>query len=102
MHWCGHRLGHAHHLIPVRVDLGKRLGVHHVITHAGLHQSSEQELRMQASLEHLQRAADYATRAGVTLVLENLNVEPPEAEVHYMGHSIDELRMYWENIPPSV
>src|SRR5260370_949367 len=79
--------------IRANVDLGKRLGVHHVITHAGLHQSSEQELRTQASLEHLQRAAGYASRAGVTLVLENLNVEPPEAEVHYMGHSIDELRM---------
>jgi sugar phosphate isomerase/epimerase len=85
--------------IRANVDLGARLGVHHVITHAGLHQSSELDLRKQASLEHLQRAADYAEQVGVTLVLENLNVEPPEAEVHYLGHSIEELALYWDNIP---
>lgn len=88
--------------IRAHVDLGKRLGVHHVITHAGLHQSSELDLRLKASLEHLQRAAEYAERAGVTLLLENLNFEPPEAEVHYMGHSIEELAFYWERIPASA
>jgi len=85
--------------IRAHIDLGKQLGVDHVITHAGLHQSSELDLRKAASLEHLSRAADYALSAGVNLVLENLNVEPPEAEVHYMGHSIEELTYYWENIP---
>ena len=85
--------------IRANVDLGKRLGVHHVITHAGLHQSSELEQRNAASLEHLSRAAEYASSAGVTLLLENLNVEPPEAEVHYMGHSIEELSVYFSKIP---
>jgi sugar phosphate isomerase/epimerase len=85
--------------IRANVDLGRQLGVAHVITHAGLHQSSELDLRKAASLEHLSRAADYASRAGVALLLENLNVEPPEAEVHYMGHSVQELAVYWEKIP---
>jgi sugar phosphate isomerase/epimerase len=85
--------------IRANVDLGRQLGVDHVITHAGLHQSSELEQRKAASLSHLQRAASYASSVGVTLLLENLNVEPPEAEVHYMGHSIDELREYWDAIP---
>lgn len=85
--------------IRANVDLGKQLGVHHVITHAGLHQSSELDLRKAASLEHLQRAAEYAASVGVRLVLENLNHEPDEAEVHYMGHSIEELAYYWDNIP---
>jgi sugar phosphate isomerase/epimerase len=75
--------------------------VHHVITHAGLHQSSELEQRKAASLEHLSRAADYAASMGVTLLLENLNVEPPEAEVHYMGHSIEELSVYFSKISAS-
>jgi sugar phosphate isomerase/epimerase len=88
--------------IQANIDLGQRLGVDHVITHAGLHQSSELDLRDKASLEHLQRAADYAERAGVSLVLENLNVEPPDAEVHYMGHSIEELRVYFDAISPSA
>jgi len=80
------------------IDLGARLGVHHVITHAGLHQSSELEQRKQASLEHLQRATEYAEQRGVTLVLENLNFEPQDAEVHYMGHSIEELGVYFDSI----
>jgi sugar phosphate isomerase/epimerase len=84
------------------VDLGARLGVHHVITHAGLNQSSELELRYKASLEHLQRNADYAVKRGVMLLLENLNHEPDEAEVHYMGHSIEELREIFNAISPDA
>jgi sugar phosphate isomerase/epimerase len=85
--------------IRANVDLGIRLGAHHVITHAGLHQSSELDLRKKASLEHLQRATEYAEKVGALLLLENLNFEPPEAEVHYMGHSIEELQFYFDNIP---
>ena len=85
--------------IRANVDLGKQLGVHHVITHAGLHQSSEMPQRKAASLEHLKRAGEYSASVGITLVLENLNVEPPEAELHYMGHTIEELTYYWDNIP---
>jgi sugar phosphate isomerase/epimerase len=87
--------------IRANVDLGRALAAHHVITHAGLHQSSELDLRKAASFEHLSRAAAYAEQAGVTLLLENLNFEPPEAEVHYMGHSIEELTEYFEKIPAS-
>ena len=87
--------------IQANVDLGAKLGVHHVITHAGLNQSSELDLRNKASLEHLQRNADYAEKAGVMLLLENLNHEPDVAEVHYMGHSIEELKVYFDNISPN-
>jgi sugar phosphate isomerase/epimerase len=88
--------------IQAMVDLGARLGVHHVITHAGLNQSSELEQRYKASLEHLQRNADYAAKRGVMLLLENLNHEPDEAEVHYMGHSIEELREIFDAISPEA
>ena len=88
--------------IQANVDLGRKLGVDHVITHAGLHQSSELDLRNKASLEHLQRASDYALKAGVTLLLENLNHEPDDAEVHYMGHSIEELSVYFNAISPEA
>jgi sugar phosphate isomerase/epimerase len=84
--------------IRANIDLGVQLGADHVITHAGLHQSSEIDLRKQASLEHLRRAAEHAEQHGATLVLENLNFEPPDAEVHYLGHSIEELHMYFDAI----
>jgi sugar phosphate isomerase/epimerase len=84
--------------LRANVDLGKRLGVDRVIIHAGLHQSSELEQRKKASLEHLQTAVAYAESVGVILLLENLNFEPDNAEVHYMGYSIDELRQYFSAI----
>ena len=84
--------------LRANIDLGKRLGVERVIVHAGLHQSSELELRKQSSLDHLTRAVKYAESAGVTLLLENLNREPDDAELHYMGHSIEELQMYFQAI----
>jgi sugar phosphate isomerase/epimerase len=87
--------------LQANVDLGARLGVDHVITHAGLHQSSELELRKRASLEHLQRATGYAESHGVVLLLENLNIEPEAAEVHYMGAMVEELREYFAAIPSS-
>ena len=62
----------------------------------------ELEQRHAASLEHLQRAGAYAEKAGVTLLLENLNHEPDDAEVHYMGHSIEELKVYFDAISPSA
>src|SRR5205085_10467970 len=84
--------------LRAHIELGDKLGLEHIITHAGLHQSSEVDLRKQAGLEHLQRAADYAERHHQTLLLENLNVEPADAEVHYLGHSIEELHHYFDNI----
>lgn len=81
------------------IDLAQRLNARHVIIHAGLHQSSELEQRQRASLERLRRTTEYAERAGVLLLLENLNFEPDVAEMHYMGWSIDELRAYFDAIP---
>lgn len=84
--------------LKAHIDLGEQLGLDHIITHAGLHQSSEVDLRKQAGLEHLRKAADYAEQHGQTLLLENLNVEPEDAEVHYLGHSIEELHFYFDQI----
>ena len=85
--------------LRANIDLGQRLGVQRVIVHAGLHQSSELDLRRKASLEHLSKAVAYAESAGVTLLLENLNREPDDAELHYMGYSIEELQNYFQAIP---
>jgi len=84
--------------VQAHVDLAERLGAEHVITHAGVHQSSELDLRWQASLDRLQRAADYAAAHHVPLLLENMNREPAEAELHYLGHTVDELGRYFDRI----
>ena len=80
------------------IDLAKRLRCLGVVTHGGYHFSSSQDYRFQSSLERLKRATAYAERAGITLFLENLNFEPDDAEIHYMAHTVEECRFYFDAI----
>lgn len=59
------------------IDLARRLGCNGVVVHGGYHFSSAVAERMAASLARLQRAVAYAEQAGVTLLLENLNLSRP-------------------------
>ena len=86
--------------LAANIDLAARLDAN-VIVHAGLHFSHQLDLRRQASMEHLLRAVAHAERRKVDLLLENLNFEPDDAEVHYLGHSIEELRGYFDAIDSS-
>ncbi|WP_245524561.1 sugar phosphate isomerase/epimerase family protein [Methylobacterium nonmethylotrophicum] len=81
------------------IDLAPRLGADWIVVHAGYHFTSDREARMRAGLERLKRATERAERAGVTLLLENLNKEPPAAEVRYLAHTVEEWRFYYEAIP---
>ncbi len=80
------------------IDLAWRLGCHGVVVHGGYHFSSQLEARKSASLERLKRAVDYAEQQGVVLLLENLNFEPGDAEVHYLAHTVEECRFYFDAI----
>jgi sugar phosphate isomerase/epimerase len=80
------------------IDLAKQLGCEWVVVHGGYHFSSAVKERMSASLERLKRAVEYAERAGVVLLLENLNFEPDDAEVHYLAHNVEECRYYFDAI----
>ena len=55
-------------------------------------------MRMTAGLERLKRVADYAEKKNALILLENLNKEPTNAEVHYLAHTIEEWRFYFERI----
>jgi len=79
------------------VDLSARLGAGWIIIHAGYH-FGDRARRMSASLERLKRLTDHAERVGAKLLLENLNWEPDRAEVHYLAHSLEECRWYFEHI----
>lgn len=80
------------------VDAAVRLGAGWIVVHAGFHFTSDVTGRMQAGLERLGRLADYAEAKGALLLLENLNKEPVDAEVHYLAHTMDEWRWYYERI----
>jgi sugar phosphate isomerase/epimerase len=80
------------------VDASVKLGAGWIVMHAGFHFTSDREQRMQAGRERLQRVAGYAERKGAVILLENLNKEPEQAEVHYLAHTVEEWRFYFDAI----
>jgi sugar phosphate isomerase/epimerase len=79
------------------IDLSRRIGAGWIIVHAGYH-FGDRHRRMAASLDRLKRVTEYAEDAGVRLLLENLNREPDRAEVHYLAHSLEECRYFFDGI----
>src|SRR5262245_21560952 len=84
--------------LQANVDLAGHLGCEWIIVHAGFHFGTNVPARRAASLERLTRLTAYAERAGARLLLENLNAEPERAEVHYLAHTVEECRPYFEEI----
>jgi sugar phosphate isomerase/epimerase len=80
------------------VDTSASLGAEWIVVHAGYHFTDDVTQRMQAGLERLKRIVGYAETKGALLLLENLNKEPAQAEVHYLAHSIEEWRFYYDRI----
>jgi len=78
------------------IDIYPKVGAEWIVVHAGYHFGKDKPVRMKAGLERLKRMVDYAEKKNVRLLLENLNKEPKDAEVHYLGHTLEEWRYYWE------
>ena len=94
--------------LRANIDFAGRLGCEWVIVHGGFHFGSMLEARKSASLERLKLTVDYAEVVGARarsaggrsprLLLENLNFEPNDAEVHYLAHNVEECRFYFDAI----
>jgi sugar phosphate isomerase/epimerase len=80
------------------IDVYSRLGAEWMVVHAGYHFTKDKKMRMEAGLERLQRIVAYAERKKALVLLENLNKEPADAEVHYLAHTVEEWRYYYERI----
>jgi sugar phosphate isomerase/epimerase len=80
------------------VDIAPSLGATWIIVHAGYHFTKDLERRKIAARDRLQRIADHAEKKGVRLLLENMNPEPKDAEVKYLGHDIEECKFFFETI----
>ena len=80
------------------VDASVRLGAKWIVVHAGFHFTSDKAQRMQAGRERLQRVIAHAENKGALILLENLNKEPDDAEVHYLAHTVEEWRYYFDHI----
>lgn len=80
------------------IDVCPKLGAQWIVVHAGYHFTSDVRERMEAGCERLKRMTGYAEGKRVVLLLENLNNEPADAEVHYLAHTVEEWMYYFERI----
>ncbi len=80
------------------IDVAAAAAATWIVVHGGYHFTDDYEVRRTASLKRLKRAGDYAEKAGVTLLLENMNREPDDAEVKYLGSTLEECQFYFENL----
>jgi sugar phosphate isomerase/epimerase len=80
------------------VEASQKLDAEWIVVHAGYHFTSDKEMRMSAGLDRLKRIVEEAEKKGALLLLENLNKEPADAEVHYLAHTSEEWRYYFEAI----
>lgn len=83
------------------VDIFPKLGAQWIVVHAGYHFTSDKKLRMDAGKERLKRIADHAEKKKAVILLENLNKEPADAEVHYLAHTVEEWQYYWDIASPA-
>jgi sugar phosphate isomerase/epimerase len=77
------------------VEVAPRLGAEWIVMHAGFHFGSDKERRMAVGLDRLKRIVRHAEAHGALILLENLNKEPADAEVHYLAHTVAEWRYYF-------
>jgi sugar phosphate isomerase/epimerase len=77
------------------IDTAKRLNAGWIVVHGGYHFTGDYKQRLAASIERLKRIVGYAEKTGVKLLLENLNKEPDDAEVHYLVYNLEECRHYF-------
>ena len=77
------------------VNLVPKLGASWTEMHAGYHFTKDKEARMAAGRERLKRIVGHAEKKKVLVLLENLNKEPQDAEVHYLAHTVEEWQYYW-------
>ena len=88
----------ADQYLKAYVEVSGKLGAQWIVVHAGYHFTSDKEMRMVAGLERLKRIVDDAEKKGALILLDNLNKEPADAEVHYLAHTTEEWLFYFEAI----
>lgn len=80
------------------LDAARRLGAGWIVVHGGYHFGSDKRARMDAAVARIGQLCRKAERKGVRLLLENLNPEPEQAEVHYLCNDLEECRYYFERL----
>ena len=80
------------------IEVAPKLGAHWIVVHAGYHFTADVPMRMEAARDRLKRMVGHAEQHGALLLLENLNKEPANAEVHSLAHTMEEWAYFHEAI----
>ena len=88
----------ADEYLAAYIEAAKKLGAGWIVVHGGYHFGSDKARRMDAAVARIARAAKAAEKKKVKLLLENLNPEPEQAEVHYLANDLEECRYYFERL----
>lgn len=80
------------------VDIASKVDADRTIVHAGYHFTNDEEARTEASLDRLKRVAAHAEKRGTNILLENMNPEPEDAEVHYLCSKLEDVQHYFDRL----
>jgi len=85
------------------IDAATRLGAGWIVVHGGYtfdgnKRGGEWRARMDAAVARIARAAKLAEKKKARLLLENLNPEPAQAEVHYLANDLEECKYYFDRL----
>jgi sugar phosphate isomerase/epimerase len=94
--------GAADEYLAAYIDAARRLGAGWIVVHGGYHFGGDKRRRMDAAVARIARAAKAAEKKKVKLLLENLNPEPAQAEVHYLANDLEECKYYFDRLDSPV
>jgi sugar phosphate isomerase/epimerase len=88
----------ADEYLAAYIDAARALGAGWIVVHGGYHFGGDKRARMDAAVARIGKAAKLAEKKKAKLLLENLNPEPKQAEVHYLAHDIEECKYYFDRL----
>ena len=88
----------ADEYLDAYIDAARRLGAGWIVVHGGYHFGGDKRARMDAAVARIGRATKLAEKKKVKLLLENLNPEPEQAEVHYLANDLEECKYYFDRL----
>ena len=81
------------------IDLAAHLGAEYVVHHPGFHFTEDRDERLATAIERLRTAGEYARENDVKLTCCNMNPEPADSEIDYLGSTLEECQRIANEIP---
>lgn len=85
------------HLIEY-LELAKKLECSYLVIHCGYHFSQFMEATYEALLTTFRRVVEEAEKLNMPMMIENMNRLHPDCEINYLGTTVEELKIVFDNI----